>query len=116
MAWKTMGDLHTALKHDVLASADSAGVQQAVVKLILGKDRHKLSLHCHPNAWSTFGLQKTDYLNLLGFNRTPCQFLPTECYSASITDGFDIQQFSQALEISFRTFERAYQDLQKCGF
>ena len=85
--------LHAALKTEVVGTTTGGGVQFAVARLQNSKDDIKLSLHAAPNTWSSAGIQTTDYLKYLGFERGSCAFVRGECYSVGIPLDFDLTKF-----------------------
>lgn len=109
-------DLHAALKTEVVGTAAGGGVQFAVARLQDSKEDIRFSLHAAPNQWSSAGIQTTDYLNYLGFERGACAFVRGECYSRQIPSDFDLTNFAIAFANSYATLEEAEKHLDKCGF
>lgn len=110
-------DLHSALKNQVLGSGKGAGVEFILVKLLWGKDDFAFSLHAAPSTYTVSGLQPTDFLGYLGFERGGCSFLKRgECYSRWVEVGFDPEAFGRAFEESFAALTKAETHLNACGF
>lgn len=108
-------DLHAALKTSVLATASSGGTQFIQVRLQNGKDDVIETLHGRPNAWTSAGIQETDWLSFLSFQRSPCAFHKSECYVREVTSGFDLNAFAAASAPSFREITQAAAHLEACG-
>jgi hypothetical protein len=74
--------------------------------------------HVNPTSFSTAGLQATDWLAYLGFQRNDqCSFTQFQrCYSREVPEGFDLQQFATAFNAGFRHLETAQNGLENCGF
>ena len=82
-------ELHSALKTQVLTTTDAGGTQFVLVRLIYGRDRSTLTLHTNPTTFSTYGLQKTDVLSILGFERGKCAFTSGgKCYASPVAEDF----------------------------
>lgn len=113
-----MHDLHQALKIDKLdkARAQQAGVDFLLVQHHWSKTEAALSLHATPNQYTTAGIQTTDFMAYLGFERLPCPFTQGQCFARWVTDSFDLNGFSQAFDRSFDALRQASRDLEACGF
>lgn len=111
-------DLHRALKSEVVARANSGnpGMELAVARMQYGKGDEAVGLHVRPNSYTSAGLQATDFLALLGFERSVCGLFRGECYAAQVRPEFDVQSFSETVGEAFRAVERADQRLSTCGF
>lgn len=109
-------DTHRSLKSEVLAKAGAAGAEVCLARLAWGKNDERFSLHVAPNTYSTYGIQLPDFLSYLGFHRTPCSFLPGECYSRFVNSDFDIKAFAEALGASFQEVSQAQRFLESCGY
>lgn len=75
-----------------------------------------MSLHAAPNQFSTSGVQTTDFLALLGFERSGCPFTGRgECYARWIGDGFAMDNFVANFDVAFAAFKQAARNLEDCG-
>lgn len=111
-------DHHRALKSEVVASLDAGRAQMILAALQAGKSDKWLTLHVNPTSFSTSGLQATDWLAYLGFQRNDqCSFTAFQrCYSREVPEEFDLQQFATAFNAGFGYLEKAQSGLQACGF
>lgn len=111
-----MRDLHTSLRSEILSSPSTKGANIVVARLQDGKEDVRFSLHVAPNEWTTAGLQPTDTLSYLGFDRSDCPFHPgRQCYAREIGDGFDSAGFANSLPQIHRKLADANQHLEECG-
>ena len=110
-----MTDLHSALKTSVLSSHTDAGIHYLLVRLQNGKDDYLDTLHARPNTWSTAGFQSTDFLSLIGFNRSGCAFHQSECFCRQVREDLDLGGLSSAIGKSFSVFQKAVSHLENCG-
>lgn len=116
MAFGKSKDLHTALKTEVIQQASINGVDWALVRLQYTKTDIAYSLHANPTSYSSAGIQKTDYLGILGFSRSRCSFLRSmECYSSWVNEKFDLMGFTSAFTNGYRFLEDAEKKLNSCG-
>ncbi len=110
-------DKHSALKTEVIGSASGRSVQFTLVKQMWGKNDIAYSLHAAPHSYSTAGLQTTDFLSYLGFERNRCAFVTTkECYSHWVEHNFNLKEFGEAFAEAFNKIEKAERHLNACGF
>lgn len=110
-------DLHQSLKNEILEKRNTGFGEVAFVKQAWGKDDVQLTVHASPNTYSSYGLQWPDFLSYLGFKRNTCQFVTsTQCFSRIVDDGFNLNQFCEMAEHSFRDISNAQSKLQSCGF
>jgi hypothetical protein len=111
-------DHHTALRTEVLEKINAGYIEIALAKLQWGKDDVAFTLHVNPSAFTSSGLQTTDWLRLLGFKEnTQCQFSNARrCFSKEVSEGYDLQQFAAAFNEGIGRLQKAEQDLQACGF
>ena len=113
-----MRDPHQALKHEPVGKgrANNAGVDFFMVRSQWGKQDFGFSLHAAPNQFTTSGVQTTDFLASLGFERSACTFTGRgECYARWVADGFAIDQFVVNFDAAFATFKQAARELEDCG-
>ena len=113
-----MRDPHQALKHEQLSKcrATTAGVDFFLVRSQWGKEDFGFSLHAAPNQFSTSGVQTTDFLASLGFERKACPFTGRlECYTRWVSDGFAMDQFVGNFDGGFAAFQQAARELEDCG-
>jgi TIR domain len=111
-------DHHTALRSEVLAKVNAGHLEIVLAKLQWGKEDVAFTLHVNPSSYSTAGLQTTDWLAYLGFQRNDqCQFTGfNRCYSKEVPEGFDVQAFATAFNGGFAQLQKAEKALQACGF
>jgi hypothetical protein len=113
-----MRDLHQALKFETIANsrAPKSGVDFALVRGQWSKDEIAFGLHAAPNQFTTSGVQTPDFMSLLGFQRSGCQFVDRrECFSRWVPSTFDVGLFATRFDEAFRAFEQSERDLQSCG-
>ncbi|MFN7088288.1 MAG: TIR domain-containing protein [Candidatus Paceibacteria bacterium] len=110
-------DPHQALKSEILGQARSSNVNFVLAKLQWGKDDIGYSLHVSPHSFSTYGIQATDFLNFLGFQRSGCSFIDSrQCYVRWVDKDFDVNAFAGFFDTAYRNLTDAQKDLEKCGF
>ena len=111
-------DPHSALKSEVVAKADRNHMEIVVARLQWGKDDVGYSLHVNPSSFTTAGIQKTDFLAYLDFQRSDeCSFTSSQrCYVKWVSEGFDPDGFLTAFEKAFAHLEEAERGLKACGF
>lgn len=109
-------DFHSALKTEEIASVDASGTQLKLVKLVQGRERSTLTLHANPTSFSTYGLQTTDVLSILGFQRSACPFMVGgQCYAKDVADDFNINEFARVFPIASKALIEAERLLLDCG-
>lgn len=100
-----------------VGTATGEGIDFIVAKLQWGKDDFGFSLHASPNRYTSYGIQLTDFLSYLDFQRGQCTFFQgSECFSIWVNDDFEIQKFAKAFSASFNEIENAEKKLRLCGF
>lgn len=110
-------DKHSALKTVQVGLAASKGITFIVVKLQWGKDDFGFSLHASPSSFSAYGIQTTDFLSYLGFERGPCAFSPGgECFSIWVPEDFDVNKFAEAFSASFNEIKKAEKAVENCRY
>lgn len=111
-------DHHSALKSETVAKVNAGYIEIVVAKLQWGKDDIAFTLHVNPTSFSTAGLQTTDWLAYLGFQRNDrCSFTSFgRCYSKEVPEGFDVQAFATAFNAGFGYLQQAQRGLEACGF
>jgi hypothetical protein len=89
-------DNHTALRTEVLGKINAGYIEIVLAKLQWGKDDVAFTLHLNPSAFTSSGLQTTDWLRLLGFTENAqCQFTSARrCFSKEVPQGYDLQRFA----------------------
>lgn len=108
--------LHQSLKSEVVKQVQSRNAKIVLVKLQWGKNDIGFSLHVSPNTFSTAGIQVTDFLNYLCFERDECLFTDDrQCYARLVGDDFDAEKFSDLFDQAFSNLVEAQKDLGKCG-
>jgi hypothetical protein len=111
-------DHHSALKSETVAKVNAGHIEIVVAKLQWGKDDKAFTLHVNPTSFSTAGLQTTDWLAYLGFQRNDrCTFTSFQrCYSKEVPEHFDVQAFATAFNAGYAYLQKAQNSLQVCGF
>lgn len=111
-------DLHSALKTEVVERVNAGRAEVIKSKLQWGKDDVGYSLHVNPNSYTSAGLQITDFLGYLGFQRNDrCSFTSGQrCYAKWIDGELSLQEFATALNGGFAHLEKAERSLGACGF
>ncbi len=113
-----MRTTHEALKHEQLSKgrANASGVSFVLMRHQWDKNDFGYSLHAVPTQFTTAGVQTTDFLALLGFERSACSFGDRgECYSKWVGDRFPLDQFLGKFDEAYRAFEQAHRHLESCG-
>ena len=110
----TIHDHHTALKSELVARINAGEIEGAFAKLQWSKENRIFTLHVSPRSFSSAGLQTTDWLAYLGFQRNDrCQFVNNgRCYSKEVPEDFDVQAFAIAFNESFGHLQKAEKVLQ----
>jgi hypothetical protein len=110
-------DNHTALRAEVLCKINVGYIEIVLAKLQWSKDDVAFTLHVNPSAFTSSGLQTTDWLRLLGFTEnTQCQFINARrCFSKEVPEGYDLQRFATAFNEGFGQLQKAEEGLQACG-
>ena len=114
----TMRSTHEALKHEQLAKGRAAatGVNFILMRHQWDKNDFGFSLHASPTQFTTAGVQTTDFLALLGFERGACTFGDRgECYSRWVGQGFPLDLFLAKFDEGYHSFEQAQRHLESCG-
>jgi hypothetical protein len=106
-AWAAK-DHHTALRSEVLGRINAGYIEIVLAKLQSGKDDVAFTLHVNPSAFTSGGLQTTDWLQFLGFKtNAQCQFVNArQCFSKEVPKGYDLQRFATAFNEGFGTSRR----------
>lgn len=110
-----MKALHSALKTTVLNDHTAHGIHYKLIRLQNGKDNFTDTLHARPNTWSSSGIQSTDFLSLIGFRRSVCQFHHDECFCMEVTKDIDVAALANAIQKSLELFQNASSHLENCG-
>jgi TIR domain-containing protein len=111
-------DHHTALRSEVVTRVNAGYVEIVLAKLQWGKDDAAFTLHVNPTAFTSGGLQLTDWLASLGFKRNEqCQFSNArQCWSKEVAEDFNVQDFAAAFNEGFGQLQKAEEGLKECGF
>jgi hypothetical protein len=110
-------DIHQALKIELIGKTNAAGCEFQTVRMQWSKTETAVGLHVNPNTFSTFGLQRTDFLSLLGFERNRCAFFSGgECFARFVRDDLDLEGFGKQFGQAYEKLERAERELQSCGY
>ena len=113
-----MRDFHRALKlrQHPLGRAAGCGVDFLHVEHQWGKTDFEYSLHAYPNQYTTSGLQTTDFLALLGFERRDCAFNHGfQCFSIEVRAGLDFSNLPSAFDSAYTALSEAERHLANCG-
>lgn len=111
-------DPHTALKSTVVQTINVSGLEAFLVRLQWGKDDTGYSLHVKPTSFTSAGLQRTDFLNYLGFQRNDCCAFTGlhQCYCTWVSEGFNVEEFAAAFDRGYGHVGNAERALKACGF
>jgi TIR domain len=111
-------DHHSALKTETVSKVNAGYIEIVFAKLQWGKNDKAFTLHVNPTSYSSAGLQNTDWLRFLGFERNDkCPFTNFgRCYSKEVPEGFDVQAFATAFNAGFGHLQKAERSLEACGF
>jgi hypothetical protein len=111
-------DAHSALKSEVVKKINAGHLEVVLARLQWGKDDKAWNLHVNPTSFSTAGLQTTDWLGYLGFQRNDkCTFTSFQrCYSKWVDEGFNVEAFATAFNAGFGHLDKAQRALEACGF
>jgi TIR domain len=111
-------DAHSALKSEVLEKINAGHLEVVLAMLQWGKEDKGCSLHVNPTSFSTAGLQTTDFLSYLGFQRNDrCTFTTFQrCYSKWVDQGFNVGAFATAFNAGYGHLGKAQSALEACGF
>jgi hypothetical protein len=111
-------DHHTALKSETVEKINAGHIEIVLARLQWSKDEKAYALHVNPTSFSTAGLQTTDWLSYLGFQRNDrCQFTGFgRCYSREVPEGFNLNAFATAFNGGFGHLQKAESGLAACGF
>lgn len=110
-------DLHHSLRNEVIRNIRSKNAALALVSLQWGKDTKGLSLHVAPNTFTTAGIQVTDFLSYLGFERSECPFVEgRQCYAYLVNEKFIVEDFAHLFDQAYSNLVDAQQNLEACGF
>lgn len=112
------GDFHSALVNEPVAKAEINQVESVLVRSQWGKHKVGFGLHVNPNSFTTAGLQHTDFLAYLGFERSHgCPFTTARrCYCKGVSEEFDVSFFARMFQSAFGNLKNADRELTACGF
>ena len=110
-------DFHSALVNEPVVKADVNQVETVLVRSQWGKNNVGFGLHVNPNSFTTAGLQHTDFLAYLGFERSDdCPFTNARrCYCRGVSEEFDASLFARAFQPAFGHLKNADRELTACG-
>jgi hypothetical protein len=111
-------DPHSALKSEIVRKINAGHLEVVVARLQWGKDDIGYSLHVNPTSHSSAGVQTTDFLGYLGFQRSDrCSFTGfRRCYCTWVSEGFSVEEFATAFNGGYGHLGRAQKALEACGF
>jgi hypothetical protein len=111
-------DPHSALKSEVVKTINAGHLEIVLARLQWGKDDKGWNLHVNPTSFSSAGLQTTDWLAYLGFERNDrCSFTSFQrCFSKWVDEDFNVEEFATAFNAGFGHLEKAQKALEACGF
>jgi len=116
MAIRKGKDLHSALKSDEVRSLSVQGLKMVLQRLQWSKDEIAFSLHVSPNAFTTSGLQLTDALSYLGFQRHHCPFqVAREGYCDWVEETVDLNQLGEGVLGVHQSLSSAERHFNACG-
>jgi hypothetical protein len=109
-------DPHNSLKSEVISKTSSGVGEFVLAKSQWGKNDSVFSLHVIPSSYSLSGIQSTDFLGLLNFERSNCPFgAKGECYWIEVEVNFSIEKFTPAFSSAFSKLQTAEKALEACG-
>jgi hypothetical protein len=109
-------DLHSALKSDEVRSTSVQGLKMVLQRLQWSKDEIAFSLHASPNTFTTSGLQLTDALSYLGFQRQRCPFQVTQDgYCDWVEETVDLNQVGESVLGVHQSLSSAERHFNACG-
>src|SRR5439155_4835935 len=108
-------NLHRALKTQVIRDFQQEGARFVQVRLQHGKGQFVETLHVAPSTWTSSGFQLPDLLHFLGFQRSPCAFLNSECYARIIQPDLSVEAFAEAFKSAYGQLNEAIRHLEACG-
>lgn len=110
-------DLHSALKTEIIASAEGGGVQFKLLKLQSSKEDVTYSIHANPTSFSFSGLQTADLLAHIGFKAGSCAFFPGgKCLANAVRPDFPLMEFAESFAQAYPALCEAQKQLRECGF
>ena len=110
-------DFHTALKTEITDRSSVGGVNHQIVKLQSGKEDISYSIHSEPSSYSLSGVQTTDFLSYLGFQRSNCAFIPHgQCFTNWVEKDFPLNEFAIAFQSAYKDISDAERGLNSCGY
>lgn len=113
----TNRDPHQALKSEIVSRHNGNYFEVLLVRLQWGKDDIAFSAHVNQSTYSTSGIQRTDFLNYLGFSASSCSFIAGgKCYTRWVDEAFDPKAFGDAFNKAYALLVDAQQGLLNCGF
>lgn len=109
-------DLHAALRSDEVKTATVQGLKLVLQRLQWSKDEIAFSLHISPNTFTTSGLQLTDVLAYLGFQRQHCPFQAAqEGYCDWVEETADLSQIGEGIVRTYECLSEAERHFSSCG-
>jgi hypothetical protein len=111
-------DFHSGLRvqQRPIGRATGCGVEFLGAEHQWGKADFEYSLHAYPNQFTTSGLQTTDFLALLGFERRDCAFNQgLQCYSIEVRPGLDLSNLPSAFDAAYTALSESERHLANCG-
>jgi hypothetical protein len=116
MTVKAGKDLHSALKTEQVSSIRVQGLQLVLRRLQWAKDDVAFSLHISPTTFSTSGLQLTDALSYVGFQRQRCPFMDAQDgYCDWANGGIDLSHFADGVTQVHESLSNAERHFNACG-
>jgi len=113
---KSGRDLHSSLKTEIIDSIQVQGLKLVRTRLQWAKEDVAFSVHVSPNQFSTSGMQLTDALSYLGFDRQPCPFVELqEGYCGWAHERDDLSELAAVISKVHSHLRDAQQRLQSCG-
>jgi len=120
MVWRSYDDGHSSLGSHVLGKSSGGGIEFVAVERIKDWDQTDIVLHAYPNQWTSSGMQSTDVLLLLGFERWDnCPHTTgRRCFYRVMSGSgkrLDIEQIANLIRDAADRLKRADHLLEQCG-
>jgi hypothetical protein len=110
-------NLHMSLKSNIEKKIYEPMGEFLIVKLQYGKNDELFSLHVSPSSISLNSIQLDDFLKILGFQESKCQFTANrKCFVKLISASFNLEEFADDVVGAFLQFRNSIDDLSNCGF
>ena len=120
MIWERYDDGHSSLGSHILGKSVGGGIEFVAVERTKGWDQTDIVLHAYPNQWTSSGMQTTDVLLLLGFQRWDnCPYTSgRRCFYKVMPvsrSELDVEQIADLIRLVAVRLKRADHLLEQCG-